>query len=195
VTETTDARDLLFRRAHTPYAFTDEPVTDAQLAEILELAQLGPTAFNAQPMRVLALRSGEGRDRLVPLMAPGNRAKTAQAPLTLVLAADLDFHEELPRVNPAAAGARDTVFADAEVRRSTALLNTGMQIGYLVMAIRTVGLGAGPMTGFDRDAIDAEFFPEGDHHTLVVINVGRPDADSYRPRNPRVDREELLTVL
>ena len=195
MTQTTDARDLLFRQAHTPYAFTDEPVTEAQLAEILELAQLGPTAFNAQPMRVVALRSGEGRERLVPLMAPGNRTKTGEAPLTLILAADLDFHEELPKVNPRAAGAKDTLFADSDVRRSSALLNTGMQIGYLVMAVRAVGLGAGPMTGFDRNAIDAEFFPDGDHHTLVVVNVGRPDAGSYRPRNPRVDREELLTVL
>ena len=190
-----DARDLLFRQAHTPYAFTDEPVTDDQLAEILELAQLGPTAFNAQPMRVVALRTGEGRERLVPLMAPGNRVKTGQAPLTLILAADLDFHEELQNVNPRAAGVKDSIFADADVRHSTAVLNTGMQIGYLVLAVRAVGLGAGPMTGFDRDAIDAEFFPDGDHHTLVVVNIGLPDTTSYRPRNPRVAREELLTVL
>src|SRR5256885_1895699 len=94
------AQDLLFRSARTANAFTDEPVTDDQVRAIYDLVKWGPTSMNQQPLRVLLVRSLEGRERLLPHMAEGNRAKTGSAPLTAILAADIDFHENLPRVFP-----------------------------------------------------------------------------------------------
>ena len=95
-----DAQDLLFRSARTANAFTDEPVSDEQVRAIHDLVKWGPTAMNTQPLRVVLVRSPDARGRLVEHMSDGNKAKTSIAPLTLVLAADVDFHDELPRVSP-----------------------------------------------------------------------------------------------
>ncbi len=51
------AQDLLFRAARTANTFTDEPVTDAQFRAVHDLVRYGPTGLNAQPLRVLLLRS------------------------------------------------------------------------------------------------------------------------------------------
>jgi 3-hydroxypropanoate dehydrogenase len=95
-----DAQDLLFREARTANRFTDEPVSDEQVAAIYDLMKFGPTAMNTQPLRIVLVRDGEPRERLLKHMADGNRDKTANAPLVAILAADGDFHEHLPRTFP-----------------------------------------------------------------------------------------------
>src|SRR5699024_623615 len=121
------AQDLLFREARTANAFTDEPVTDEQLRAIYDLVKWAPTSMNTQPLRIVVLRSEEAKARLVPLLAEGNRAKTASAPAVALLAADVDFHDELPKVFPHVPGARD-LFSDEDARTGTAELNAGLQI-------------------------------------------------------------------
>jgi nitroreductase len=117
-----DAQDLLFRDARTANTFTDEPVTDEEIAAIYDLVKYGPTAMNTQPLRIVLVRQGEARDRLLKVMADGNRDKTADAPLVAVLAADTDFHEHLPRTFPHFPGAKD-VFADPAAREQAAKFN------------------------------------------------------------------------
>ncbi len=189
------AQDLLFREARTASAFTDEPVTDEQLAAIFELVKWAPTAMNAQPLRVVVVRSDEARQRLLPHLAEGNRAKTAAAPATALLAADVDFHDELPRVFPHFPGARDMFAGDEEARARTAELSAGLQVGYAIIGIRAAGLAAGPMTGFDAEGLSREFFPDGRHRVLVAINMGQPAEDAWRDRLPRLPFEDVVTAL
>ncbi|WP_246858521.1 malonic semialdehyde reductase [Citricoccus sp. SGAir0253] len=189
------AQDLLFREARTANAFTDEPVTDEQLAAIFELVKWAPTAMNAQPLRVVVVRSAEARERLLPHLAEGNRAKTAAAPATALLAADLDFHDELPRTFPHFPGARDMFAGDEEGRVRTAELSAGLQVGYAIIGIRAAGLAAGPMTGFDADALSREFFPDGRHRVLVAVNMGKPAEDAWRDRLPRLPFDEVVTAV
>jgi 3-hydroxypropanoate dehydrogenase len=94
------AQDLLFREARTANTFTDEPVSDEQIQAIYDLVKFGPTAFNQQPLRIVLVRSTEARERLVGHMSDGNKAKTATAPLVAIVAADHEFHEELPTQFP-----------------------------------------------------------------------------------------------
>ena len=188
-------QDLLFRQARTANAFTDEPVSDEQLAAIFELTQWAPTAMNSQPLRVVVLRSPEAKARLLPHLAEGNRSKTAAAPATALLAADIDFHEELPRTFPHFPGARDMFAADEQARTRAAELNAGLQVGYAIIAIRAAGLAAGPMTGFDADAIAREFFPDGRHRVLVAINMGKPAENAWMDRLPRLPLDEVVTAL
>jgi nitroreductase len=114
-----EATDRLFREAHTAYAFTDEPVSDAELAEIYDLARYAPTAMNTQPLRITFIRSDEAKARLLPHLAEGNRAKAASAPVVAILSADTDFHETLPRLLPHVPNARDR-FADDVAREQAA---------------------------------------------------------------------------
>ena len=191
-----DAQDLLFRAARTANSFTDEPVSEEQVQAIYELVKWGPTAMNSQPLRVVLSRSPESRERLVRHMAEGNKAKTGTAPLVAILAADVDFHDELPRVFPVYPGARENFAAAGdEVREANAKLSAGLQIGYFIMGVRAAGLAAGPMGGFDAAGIDAEFFPDGRHRTLVVVNIGRPGPDAWYDRQPRLEFTDVITTV
>jgi 3-hydroxypropanoate dehydrogenase len=186
-----EAQDLLFREARTANAFTDEPVTDEQVAAIYDLMKFGPTAMNNQPLRILLVRQGDARDRLLKHMADGNRDKTANAPLVAVLAADTDFHENLERTFPHFPGAKD-LFADAVAREQAARFNATLQIGYFLIAARAAGLAAGPMNGFDAAGMDAEFFAGTPLRSLLVVNLGRPTENAWSDRLPRLEQAEVI---
>ncbi|MGW7307984.1 malonic semialdehyde reductase [Streptomyces sp. NPDC054835] len=187
------AQDLLFREARTANTFTDEPVTEEQVQAIYDLVKYAPTAYNQSPLRVVLIRSGEARERLLDLMGEGNRRKTAAAPLVAILAADNEFHEELPTLLPHFPQAKDVLFADRPVREESALLNATLQAAYFLLGIRAAGLAAGPMTGFDFPGVQKEFL-DADHTPLMVVNIGRPGADAWFPRSPRLTYDEVVTT-
>ncbi|MGC3860541.1 malonic semialdehyde reductase [Micromonospora chersina] len=189
------AQDLLFRAARTANAFTDEPVDEEQVRAIHDLVRHGPTAMNAQPLRVLLLRSAAARARLLPYLSSGNRDKTASAPLTAVLAADVDWHDRLPELFPHRPGARDWFTGDPAGREAQARFNAALQIGYLLVGVRAAGLAAGPMAGFDAAGVEREFFPDGRHRVLLLMNIGRPAPDAWRERLPRLDYAEVVDTL
>ena len=189
------AQDLLFREARTANTFTDEPVSDEQIQAIYDLVKFGPTAFNQQPLRIVLVRSAEARERLLGHMADGNKAKTETAPLVAIVAADHEFHEELPAQFPAFPQAKDLFFAERPVREASSSFNAALQVGYFVVGIRAAGLAAGPMTGFDAAGINKDFFPDGDHSVLAVINIGKAGADAWYPRNPRLAFDEAVTTV
>ncbi|MFJ6383494.1 malonic semialdehyde reductase [Kitasatospora sp. NPDC092039] len=189
------AQDLLFREARTANTFTDEPVTEEQVQAIYELVKFGPTAFNQQPLRVVLVRSEEARERLVRQMADGNKDKTAAAPLVAILAVDNEFHEELPTQLPHFPQAKDLFFSERSVREQSATLNGALQAAYFIVGVRAAGLAAGPMTGFDAEGINKEFFGDGDHSVLAVVNIGKPGEDAWFPRSPRLAYDEVVTTV
>lgn len=188
------AQNLLFREARSANTFTDEPVTDEQIQEIYDLVKYGPTAFNQTPLRITLVRSPEARERLVVHMSEGNQPKTATAPLVAILSADNEFHEELPKLVPHAPGLKDAFFTERPVREQNATLNAALQAAYFIVGIRAAGLAAGPMTGFDAAGVQKEFLDD-DHTPLIVVNIGRPAADAWFPRLPRLDYDEVVTTI
>lgn len=189
------AQDLLFRDAHTAYTFSDEPVSDEQMQAVYELVKYAPTAFNQNPLRITLVRSPEARGRLVKHMSEGNRPKTSTAPITAVLSVDLEFHERLPELLPHAPGIKDKFFSEADKRESSGTFNATLQAGYFILGVRAVGLAAGPMSGFDKDGVDKEFFGDGKQKSLLVINIGRPGEEAFRPRSPRLAYEDAVTTV
>lgn len=189
------AQDLLFREARTANTFTTEPVSDEQIEAIYDLVKWAPTSMNQQPLRVVLVRSAEARDRLVQHLGGSNQDKTAKAPLTAILAADTEFHEHLPSLFPHYPGARDAFAENDDFREESARLNATLQVGYFLLGVRAAGLAAGPMTGLDAAAIDREFFPDGKHRTIAVVNIGKPGADAWFPRNPRLDYDQVVTTV
>ena len=186
-----DAQDLLFREARTPNTFSDQPVTDEQIAAIYELVKYAPTAMNTQPLRIVLVRQDEARERLLKHMAEGNREKTASAPLVAVLAADTGFHEHLDRTFPHFAGAKD-LFADEAGREAAARFNATLQVGYFLLGVRAVGLAAGPMGGFDAEGIDNDLFADTNLKSLLVVNIGTPGENAWFPRLPRLEQDEVV---
>lgn len=187
------AQDLLFREARTAHVFTGEAVDDGLLAAVYDLVKWAPTSFNQQPLRIVLIRSDEARCRLVPLMSDCNQAKTAAAPLVAVLGADLGFPEYLPEQFPVFPQAKEVCFSNDDARVESAVLNASIQIGYFILGVRAAGLATGPMTGFQADKVSAEFFPDGQHRALVVINMGRPGAGAWFDRLPRLAYDRVFT--
>src|ERR1700722_11085847 len=185
-------RALLFTEARTANTFAPTPVSDAELSEIWELAKWPPTAANTQPLRVLYGRQGGGGDRLITHMNEGNKAKTASAPAVAVLAVDTRFHEHIPALLPFRPELKDVFEANEEMRAGTGTFNATLQAGYFILAVRAQGLAAGPMAGFDAAGIDADFFPDGRWHSILVVNIGHPGTDPWFDRLPRLDHEDTL---
>lgn len=184
----------LFTEARTRNGWTDRPVPEALMRKLYDLTKFGPTAVNATPARFVFVTSPEAKARLVPLMSEGNQAKTAQAPVTVIIAQDIDFHEHLPTLFPHAPGAKDW-FADEAGRRETAFRNASLQGGYLTIAARALGLDVGPMSGFDAAAVKAEFFPDSNVEPNFIMNIGYGSDENLFPRSPRLAFEEAAEVL
>ena len=187
-----EAQDLLFREARTANSFTDEPVTDEQISAIYDLVKYAPTAMNSQPLRIVLVRDGEPRERLLKHMADGNRDKTASAPLVAVLAADVDFHDHLPTTFPHFPGARDMFAGDDASREQAARFNATLQVGYFLLGVRAAGLAAGPMSGFDAQALDDDLFAGTSLKSLVVVNIGKPAENAWLDRLPRLPLDEVV---
>lgn len=200
--------DLLFRQARTYNAWLDRPVSDATLRQLYELMKWGPTSANSCPARILFLRTPEAKARLVPALSPGNVEKTRAAPVTAIIAYDLQFFEKLPRLFPHNPAMRQ-VFVDApQLVEVTARRNSSLQGAYLILAARAVGLDCGPMSGFDNAKVDEEFFAagkcagcdeefpsQGHLRSNFLCNLGYGDSAKLFPRSPRLEFNEACMVL
>jgi 3-hydroxypropanoate dehydrogenase len=186
------ARSTLFLDARSANSFSDQPVSDEELSDIWELTRWAPTSANVQPLRVVYVRTSEGKDRLVPHMTEFNRAKTLSAPAVAILAADLEFHEHMPQLFPARPQLKDA-FGDDQLRHDSAKFNATLQAGYFILAVRALGLAAGPMLGYDAAGLDREFFSGSSFKSLLVVNIGHPGEDPWFDRLPRLDHAQVIT--
>lgn len=189
-----DALRRLFLDARTHHAWTDEPVDDATLRRLWDLARMGPTSVNCLPARIVFVRTPEAKQRLLPALSPGNRAQTLAAPVTAVIGHDLDFPALLPRLWPHQPEAADW-FADPVARETAALRNGTLQGAYLMLAARSLGLDCGPMSGFDPAQVDATFFAGTRVRSNFLCNLGHGDPAGLHPRGPRLDFDEACRVL
>jgi len=188
------AQDQLFRTARTRNAFSDKPVPEALLRELYELLKWAPTSGNVSPARFVFLTTPEAKARLSPLMSRANRSKTIGAAVQAIVAYDLAFAEKIPELfphNPASAA----WFADAAVAEETAFRNGSLQGAYLILAARTLGLDCGPMSGFDRAGVDAEFFAGTSWRSNFLCNIGYGTEEALFGRLPRLSFEEACRVL
>jgi 3-hydroxypropanoate dehydrogenase len=186
--------DRLFLQARSHNAWTDRRVDDRTVRALYDMARWGPTAANGNPGRFVFVRSAAAKQRLLPHVNPGNVDKVAAAPCTVIIAGDTRFHELFPKLFPArdmrAAFEGKPALIEETVARSSTL-----QGAYLMIAARLLGLDCGPMSGFDKAGLDAEFFPDGRWRSNFLCNIGYGDAQGLFPRNPRLDFEEACLDL
>ena len=184
----------LFTEARSHNAFHTRRVPDALLHQALNLAKLGPTAANQQPLRVLFLRAAAAKDRLRPALMPGNVAKTMAAPVVAIMGHDVEFYEHLPFLFPHA-DAKSWFAGNPELAARSAAQNGTLQVAYFILALRAVGLDAGPMTGFEPAKVEQAFFAGGRIKANVIINIGYGDDAKLFPRSPRLPFDRMATIL
>src|SRR6516164_1031361 len=182
--------DLVFLKARTHSHWLPKPVPDELLRQAYELARMGPTSANMSPMRLLFIKSKEAKERLKPALSAGNVDKTMNAPVTAIIAYDLEFYEHLPRLFPQA-DARSWFAGKPELIETSAFRNGSLQGAYFMLALRSLGLDVGPMSGFENAKVDAEFFPNSSIRSNWLCNIGYGDASKLHPRNPRFEFSEI----
>lgn len=189
------ALDQLFRSARTHNKFLDREVPDSLLKQVVELAQLGPTSANSQPARYVFVKSAEAKARLKPHLSSGNRDKTIAAPVTAIVAHDLEFYENLPRTFPHNQTAKSWFTGNAAFTEATAFRNGSLQGAYFILAARALGLDTGPMSGYNQAGVDAAFFPDGKVKSNFLINIGYGDPAALLGRLPRLEFDEVAKIL
>ena len=190
-----DGLDLIFRNARTHSAWLDQPVDDALLRQVYDLAKLGPTSANMCPMRVVFVKSREAKERLKPALDAGNVAKTMAAPVTAILAMDIHFFEQLPKLFPHAPAKAWFKDLPENVLEYVALRNSSLQGAYFMLAARALGLDCGPMSGFDNARVDATFFAGTAVKSNFLCNLGHGDSSKLHPRSPRLTFDEACSVI
>lgn len=190
-----EALQQTFLNARTFNTFTQEQVADDLLAQLYQLMKWGPTSMNSQPGHFVFVKTAEAKQRLNSTLLPGNQAKSLAAPVTVIIASDMEFYNHLPDQFPALPDAKAMFESNAALTKATADRNSSMQGAYLIIAARMLGLDCGPMSGFDNNAVDAEFFPEGRYKANFLINLGYGDNKGNYPRGPRLTFEEAVRII
>jgi 3-hydroxypropanoate dehydrogenase len=184
----------LFIDARTHNAWHAVEVADSLLERIVDLMKLGPTSANCSPARIVFVRSPEGKARLKPLLSEGNVEKTMAAPVTAIIGHDHLFYEKLPQLFPHT-DAKSWFVGKPEHIRETAFRNGTLQGAYLIMAARALGLDCGPMSGFDKAGVTREFFSGTAVEANFLCNLGYGNPDALKPRSPRLDFDEMASIV
>lgn len=189
-----NALDLLFREARTFNGWQKRDVTDAQLHLLFDLMKMAPTSANMSPARIVFVKSPAAKERLRPILSPGNVDKTMAAPVCAIIAHDLNFWHHMPKLFPVRdmTGPYKDNPAAAEL---AAFRNATLQGGYFIMAARAIGLDCGPMSGFDNAKADAEFFPGTAIKSNFLCNLGYGEPTSIFQRSPRFDFAEACQIV
>ena len=188
------ALDLIFLKARTHNVWLSTPVPESKLREIWDVMKWGPTSANCSPLRIVFVQSIEAKERLVACMSENNQAKTRAAPVTAILAMDLEFYEKLPRLFPHNQAARSWFAGKPAHISETALRNSSLQGAYFIIAARALGLDCGPMSGFDADKLNKSFFPDGKLKVNFVCSLGHGDRSKLFARSPRLDFDEACRI-
>lgn len=187
--------DLIFRNARTQNGWLPEPVPETTLRELWELTKFGPTSANCSPLRITFLQSAEAKERLAVCSSPKNAPKIRSAPVTAILAMDLEFYEKLPRLFPHDQSARSWFAGKPEHILETAFRNSSLQGAYFIIAARALGLDCGPMSGFDADKVNAQFFAGTALKANFICSLGQGDPAKVLPRSPRLDFDDACRVV
>jgi 3-hydroxypropanoate dehydrogenase len=189
-----DSIDLILRSARSHYAWTDKPVPDALLEEIYEIAINGATSMNTLPARFVFVKSEEGKARLAKSLKPANVAKMMGAPVTAIIAYDLEFWTHLPFLFPHED--RRPLFEGKEkMIADTAFRNGTLQGAYFMIAARAVGLDVGAMSGFSNQIVDEEFFAGTSLRSNFLCNLGYADETALFQKLPRFAFDDVCKTV
>lgn len=189
------ALNQIFREARSYSRWADEPVPDQVLQELYELMKWGPTSANCFPIRILFLKSKAAKERIKAHLMEANVVKVMTSPVTAILAFDTKFYDLIPELFPHEPEAREWFSGDPEGAFETAFRNSSLQGAYFLIAARSLGLDCGPMSGFDQDGVNKEFFPDGRFKSNFICAIGVGTTERLFPRSPRPEFSRVVKIL
>jgi 3-hydroxypropanoate dehydrogenase len=190
-----EALDQIFLNARSHHAWLDRPVSDDLLKNVYELAKHGPTSLNTSPARIIFIKSKEEQGKLLPALMGSNVAQVTAAPVTVIVAQDLEFYEKLGKLAPVVENARAWFAGNATAIESSAFRNSSLQGAYFVIAARALGVDVCPMSGFDNGKVDETFFKGTSWKSNFICTLGYGDTSKLTPRWPRLDFAEACKII
>ena len=188
------AFDQLFLEARTQNAWKEGEISDDTLRRLFDIVKMGPTSANDSPARYVFVKSPEAKERLKLHLSGGNLEKTMSAPVTVIIANDMEFYEHQPKLFPHT-DAKSWFTSNDDLIRETAFRNATLQGGYMIIAARALGLDCGPMSGFDQAGVDEEFFKGTTYKSNFLLNLGQGDPSALFQRSPRFEFDEIASIL
>lgn len=189
-----EAIKQIFTEARSHHAWTDRKVSDDTLRELYELTKWGPTAVNANPVRITFIRTEEAKEKLVPALMGSNVEQVRKAPVTAIVALDEKFFTHLGELFPAYPGATELFANDPKMAEEAAFRNSTLQGAYLIMAARALGLDVCPMSGFDAGKVNEAFFAGSTWKANFIATLGYGDDSKLYPRGPRLSFEQVVKL-
>lgn len=188
----------LFDPSHT--------LSDDDITSLVKLATTAPSSFNLQNWRFIAVRNPESKARLRRIA--WDQAKITEAAVTFIVCGQLADYQTLadrlqpvvdagimpPTMVPGWVGAAKSLY-DGKPRqqRDEAVRTATFGASTLIQAAHAFGLGAGPMIGFDADAVSQEFGLLPDEVPVMLLAVGKALPDNW-PQKPRRPINDVLTL-
>lgn len=156
-------------------------MTEQEIAKLMSLAMLSPTAFNIQHWRFVVVTDPALRKQIREVS--WNQAQVEEASLLIVLTVDLKAWEKDPARywENAPAEVRDYLVnaittyyqGKPEVQRDEGMRSGGMAAMTLMLAAKEMGYDTCAMDGFDFDAVSQLINLPADHTPVMFVAVGK----------------------
>lgn len=179
----------------TIYKFKDKKFDKKLLQQAYNIMKLGPTSGNSCPLRIIFVETKTEKEKLLKCLDEGNVPKVKSAPVTALFAYDTKFFEKMDKTNPASPALQEFFASSKDVALDTAYRNSSLQAAYFMIAARSLGLDCGPMSGFNKDALEKDFLAGTDYKINFICNLGYRDGENPYDRQPRLDFDEACKVV
>jgi len=163
----------LIRQRFSSRKYTDKKVEEEKLQTILEAGRVAPTACNKQPFKLLVIQSESGLEKLKKAY------KTFDAPLAILVCADLDECWERP--------------ADG---KQSGDIDASIITDHMMLQATELGLGTVWVCNFNPEIMAQKFnIPEHlDPVNLLIIGYSAEEKPSPR-HTQRKNLDELVTII
>lgn len=188
------SQNTLFLNARSQNNWLDKSISNTQCQQIYDLMKYCPTAANCCPLRLTFIKSNDAKQRLKPHLDAGNIEKSMSAPAVVIFSYDTEFYEQLPYLFPHT-DARSWFAGKPEKIKQSGTFNATLQIGYFILATRSIGLDCGPMGGFSNEGINSEFFTDGKQKSLLISGIGYGNETELFPRSPRLNFNQACQIV
>ena len=180
-------------RSHNDWLPKEVP--DNLLHELYDIMKWGPTSANCSPARIIFIKTSEAKQRLIKYVIESNVEKTLSAPITAIIAYDKKFYNHIPKLFPHNPEAKDWFSWSEEFAEMTAFRNSSLQGAYFIISARLLGLDCGPMSGFNNELVDEEFFSGTNIKSNFLCCLGYGDPSKIFFRLPRFDFDEVCKIV
>jgi len=186
--------DLLFGKARSMNGWKDQDVSNEILYSLYELTKMGPTSTNSCPARFVFIKSEEMKEKIKPALLPNNVDKCMTAPVITIIGYDLDFSEHMGKLFPHMDVA-PMYKGNSDMNFATAFRNSSLQGAYLMIVARALGLDCGPMSGFNNELVDEQFFSGTNIKSNFLCCLGYGDPSKIFMRLPRFEFDEVCKII